>query len=40
MISAEGELAVLKGYTARGEVEDWLKALEEKMKSSLAVSMR
>lgn len=35
MISAEGETAVLRGYSARGEVEEWLKALEDKMKSSL-----
>ncbi|CAK72703.1 unnamed protein product (macronuclear) [Paramecium tetraurelia] len=40
MISAEGEIAVLKGYTARGEVEDWFKALEDKMKSSLNGVMR
>ena len=40
MISAEGEFAVLKGYSARGEVEDWLKALEDKMKSSLSGIMR
>ncbi|CAK92427.1 unnamed protein product (macronuclear) [Paramecium tetraurelia] len=40
MISAEGEIAVLKGYSARGEVEDWLKALEDKMKSSLSGVMR
>lgn len=40
MVSAEGEIAVLKGYTARGEVEDWFKGLEDKMKSSLNGVMR
>lgn len=40
MISAEGEIAILKGYFAKGEVEDWLKTLEDKMKSSLNGTMK
>lgn len=40
MISGEGEVVTLRGYQARGDVEDWLKTLEEQMKYSLKVVMR
>jgi len=29
MISAEGEIVTLRGFQPRGEVEDWLKSLED-----------
>ena len=41
MISAEGEVVPLRNYQGRiGEVEEWLKSLEEQMKYSLKVVMR
>ena len=41
MVSAEGEVMPLRNYQARvGEVEEWLKTLEEQMKYSLKVVIR
>lgn len=35
MVSGEGEVVALRGFQPRGEVEDWLKLLEDQMKYSL-----
>ena len=40
MVSAEGESVLLKNFLPRGEVEEWMKMIEDQMKKSLTGVMR